>query len=316
MLKILLLLPLLGAMIIVLLPSRSRRLIRQTALAASAATLVWSLWLASAFDPSHAGAQLLESHAWNPRLGSAFSLGVDGISLPLVWLATLLSFIAVLASGAIRERVKGYYLLLLLLESAMLGVFTARDWSLFYVFWELTLLPLFFLIDRWGGVGRQRAALNFVLYTMGGSVFMLIALLMLYDAAPGHSFDMGAIREGARTLPEAAQVTLFLGLLIGFGVKMPIFPLHGWLPLAHVEAPSPVSILLSGILLKMGSYGLIRTAWMLPAAAQALQGVLMALALISLVYGGVLAWQQRDLKAMILNSSVNPIRERAAGQTS
>lgn len=305
MLKILLLLPLLGALLIALLPSRSGRLIRQTALAVSAATLGWSLWLASVFDPSHAGAQLLESHAWNPRLGSAFSLGVDGISLPLVWLATLLAFIAVLASGAIRERVKGYYLLLLLLESAMLGVFTARDWSLFYVFWELTLLPLFFLIDRWGGAGRQRAALNFVLYTMGGSVFMLIALLMLYDAAPGHSFDMGAIREGARSLPEAAQVTLFLGLLIGFGVKMPIFPLHGWLPLAHVEAPSPVSILLSGILLKMGSYGLIRAAWMLPAAAQALQGVLMALALVSLVYGGVLAWQQRDLKAMIAYSSIS-----------
>ena len=178
---------------------------------------------------------------------------MDGLSLPMVWLATLLAFIAVLASGGIRDRVKGYYLLLLLLEAAMLGVFTARDWSLFYVFWELTLLPLFFLIDRWGGPGRQKAALNFVLYTMGGSVFMLIALLMLYDAAPGHSFDMGAIREGARLLPEAAQVSLFVGLLIGFGVKMPIFPLHGWLPLAHVEAPSPVSMLLSGILLKIGS---------------------------------------------------------------
>jgi NADH-quinone oxidoreductase subunit M len=140
---------------------------------------------------------------------------------------------------------------------------------------------------------------------MGGSVFMLIALLMLYDAAPGHTFDMHAIREGARQLPEAVQITLFLGLLIGFGVKMPIFPLHGWLPLAHVEAPSPVSILLSGILLKMGSYGLMRTVWMLPAAAAALQQLLMVLALVSLIYGGVLAWKQRDLKAMIAYSSVS-----------
>jgi NADH-quinone oxidoreductase subunit M len=123
--------------------------------------------------------------------------------------------------------------------------------------------------------------------------------------APGHSFDMDAIREGARLLPEATQVMLFLGLLIGFGVKMPIFPLHGWLPLAHVEAPSPVSILLSGILLKMGSYGLIRAVWMLPDAAQALQGLLMALALVSLIYGGVLAWQQRDLKSMIAYSSIS-----------
>lgn len=305
MLSTLLLLPLLGAVLIAFLPARSGLLIRRAALGAAAVTLGWSLWLASAFDPSYPAAQMVESHVWNPRLGSAFTLGVDGISLPLVWLATLLAFIAMLASGAIRERVKGYYLLLLLLEAAMLGVFTARDWSLFYVFWELTLLPLFFLIDRWGGKGRQKAALNFVLYTMGGSVFMLIALLMLYDAAPGHSFDMGAIREGALLLPEAVQVSLFLGLLIGFGVKMPIFPLHGWLPLAHVEAPSPVSILLSGILLKMGSYGLIRAAWMLPAAAEALQGLLMALALVSLVYGGVLAWQQRDLKAMIAYSSIS-----------
>ncbi|MDO9225710.1 MAG: NADH-quinone oxidoreductase subunit M [Pseudomonadota bacterium] len=305
MLRILLLLPLLGAFLIAFLPSRSGLLIRRVAIAVAAVTLGWSLWLASVFDPSVATAQLVESHVWNPRLGSAFTLGVDGISLPMVWLATLLAFIAVLASGGIKDKPKGYYILILLLEAAMLGVFTARDWSLFYVFWELTLLPLFFLIDRYGGKNRSHAALNFVLYTMGGSVFMLIALLMLYDVAPGHSFDMGVIREGARLLPEATQIGIFLGLLIGFGVKMPIFPLHGWLPLAHVEAPSPVSILLSGILLKMGAYGLIRAVWMLPAAAEALQGLLMALALISLVYGGVLAWRQSDLKAMVAYSSVS-----------
>lgn len=305
MLRILLLLPLAGALLVALLPGRSAVLIRRAAMAATAVTLGWALWLASVFDPAQAGVQIFETHVWNPRLGSAFSLGVDGISLPMVWLATLLSFIAVLASAGIKTRPKGYFILLLLLEAAMLGVFVARDWSLFYVFWELTLLPLFFLIDRYGGKNRSRAALNFVLYTMGGSVFMLIALLMLYDAAPGHSFDMAAIRAGAHLLPEATQVGLFLGLLIGFGVKMPIFPLHGWLPLAHVEAPSPVSILLSGILLKMGSYGLIRAVDTLPAAAVALQGLLMALALVSLVYGGVLAWRQSDLKGMVAYSSVS-----------
>jgi len=305
MLKTLLLIPLVGAAIVALVPVRATRLVRRIALVVAAATLIWSLRLASAFDPENPAVQFFETHAWNPRLGSAFSLGVDGLSLPLVWLAALLAFVAMLASGAIRQRVKAYYVLLLLLESAMLGVFCARDWSLFYVFWELTLLPLFFLIDRWGGAGRQKAALNFVLYTLGGSVFMLIALLILYDAAPGHSFDMGMIREGAVLLPEGTQVILFLGLLIGFGVKMPIFPLHGWLPLAHIEAPSPVSILLSGILLKMGSYGLIRAVWMLPSAAEALQGLLMSLALVSLVYGGVLAWQQRDLKAMVAYSSIS-----------
>jgi len=305
MLRTLLLLPFFGALLITFLPGRYGLLIRRVALAVTAVTLAWSLWLASAFDPSVAGIQIFESHVWNPRLGSAFSLGVDGISLPLVWLATLLVFIAVLASANIKDKPKGYYLLILLLEAAMLGVFMARDWSLFYVFWELTLLPLFFLIDRYGGKNRSRAALNFVLYTMGGSVFMLIALLMLYDASPTHSFDMAAIRVGAHLLPESTQVGLFLGLLIGFGVKMPIFPLHGWLPLAHVEAPSPVSILLSGILLKMGSYGLIRAVDTLPAAAVALQGVLMTLALISIFYGGVLAWRQSDLKAMVAYSSVS-----------
>ncbi len=305
MLRILLLLPVFGALLIAVLPMRSAVTVRRVALVVAGATLLWSLWLASVFDPSVATPQIAETHIWNPRLGSAFTLGVDGISLPMVWLATLLAFIAVLASASIKDRPKGYYILLLLLEAAMLGVFTARDWSLFYVFWELTLLPLFFLIDRYGGKNRSKAALNFVLYTMGGSVFMLIALLMLYDAAPAHSFDMAAIREGARALPESVQIGLFLGLLIGFGVKMPIFPMHGWLPLAHVEAPSPVSILLSGILLKMGSYGLIRAVDTLPAAALALQGLLMALALLSLVYGGILAWRQSDLKAMVAYSSVS-----------
>ncbi len=305
MLRILLFLPLFGALLIAFLPGGNGLLLRRSAMAVAGATLVWALWLATAFDPGQAGVQLFETQVWNPRLGSTFSLGVDGISLPMVWLATLLAFIAVLASGGIQDKPKGYYILILLLEAAMLGVFVARDWSLFYVFWELTLLPLFFLIDRYGGRFRSRAALNFVLYTMGGSVFMLIALLMLYDAAPGQSFDMDMIRHGASKLPEATQVGLFLGLLIGFGVKMPIFPLHGWLPLAHVEAPSPVSILLSGILLKMGSYGLMRAVETLPAAALALQGLLMTLALVSIVYGGVLAWKQSDLKAMVAYSSVS-----------
>jgi NADH-quinone oxidoreductase subunit M len=187
----------------------------------------------------------------------------------------------------------------------VLGVFTARDWSLFYVFWELTLIPLFFLIDRMGGPNRHRAALNFVLYTMGGSVFMLVALLLLYDAAPGHSFAMADMAAGGASLPVKTQILIFAGLLLGFGVKMPIVPLHGWLPLAHTEAPSPVSILLSGVLLKMGSYGLIRAAGTLPAAVVALQDMLAMLALFSLIYGGVLAWRQTDLKAMIAYSSIS-----------
>lgn len=298
----LLLIPLLGALLVALLPAA---LARRIALAAAVATLGYAIWLAWGFDPAEAGVQFYESHRWNPRQGSAISLGLDGFSLPMVLLAALLVLVSVLASAAIHTHRKGYYLLLLALEAAMLGVFSARDWSLFYVFWELTLIPLFFLIDRYGGKNRSKAALNFVLYTMGGSTFMLIALLVLYDQAATHSFDMARLAEAGRALPVETQVWLFLGLLIGFGVKMPIFPLHGWLPLAHVEAPSPVSILLSGILLKMGSYGLILAAQALPAGVKALQPTLAALALVSLLYGGILAWKQRDLKKMVAYSSVS-----------
>ncbi len=301
----LLVMPAVGAGVVAFIPSDAGRLIRGVALVTTGATLVLACSLLAGFDPALPGPQFLEMHRWNPRLGTSFSLAVDGFSLPMVLLATLLSLIALLASNSIRERVKGYYLLMLLLETAMLGVFMAQDWALFYLFWELTLIPLFFLIDRWGGENRHGAALNFVLYTMGGSVFMLISLLVLFDTLPGHSFAMSDMAAGASELSEHTQILIFLGFLIGFGVKMPVFPIHGWLPLAHVEAPSPVSILLSGILLKMGAYGLIRVAGMLPDAVLALQSILATLALVSLLYGGLLAWRQSDLKAMIAYSSVS-----------
>jgi NADH-quinone oxidoreductase subunit M len=305
MLKILLLLPLFGALLLTLLPGRKVDLLRHVAVLVTGVTVLCSWWVLAGFQSGVADFQFFETRPWNPRVGSSFALGVDGFSLPMVLLATLLTFVAVLASSSIRSGAKVYYALVLVLESAVLGVFTARDWSLFYVFWELTLIPLFFLIDRMGGPNRHRAALNFVLYTMGGSVFMLVALLLLYDAAPGHSFAMGDMAAGGASLPVKTQILVFVGLLLGFGVKMPIVPLHGWLPLAHVEAPSPVSILLSGVLLKMGSYGLIRAAGTLPAAVMALQDWLAVLAFVSLIYGGVLAWRQTDLKAMIAYSSIS-----------
>lgn len=304
MLKSLLLLPFCGALVVAVLPASRPGLIRGVALVVAAAAFLFSLLLVVAFDPANPAQQFFETRPWNPRVGSSFALGVDGISLPMVVLATVLCFVAVLASAAFRKGARLYFSLLLVLESAMLGVFMARDWSLFYVFWELTLIPLFFLIDRMGGANRHRAALNFVLYTLGGSVFMLVALLLLYDAAPGHSFAMADMAEGGRGLPQATQLLIFAGLFIGFGVKMPVFPLHGWLPLAHVEAPSPISILLSGVLLKMGAYGLIRAAETLPAAVLVLQDALAALALVSLLYGSILAWRQSDLKRMIAYSSV------------
>ncbi len=305
MLKALIFLPVAGALVVAVFPVRRALLLWQIAMFFALAALGYSLWLATHFDPAGPAIQMFESRAWNARLGSYFALGVDGISLAMLLLTALLTLIAVLVSRRMEAGARLYFTLVLLLESAIFGVFTARDWSLFYVFWEATLLPLFFLIDRLGGPNRQRAALNFFLYTLGGSVFMLVALLFLYDAAPGHSFAMADMAEGGRSLPLQTQLLIFAGFFIGFGVKMPIFPLHGWLPLAHVEAPSPVSILLSGVLLKMGAYGLIRAAETLPAALLAAQDWLALLAFISLFYGGILAWRQQDLKAMVAYSSIS-----------
>ncbi len=305
MLKVLVFLPVVGAALVAVLPVRRALRLWQVATVFAVAALGYAGWLTGQFEPDGAAVQMFESQAWNVRLGSYFALGVDGISLAMVLLTALLSLIAVLVSRRMENGARLYFTLVLLLESAMFGVFTARDWSLFYVFWEATLLPLFFLIDRLGGQNRQRAALNFFLYTLGGSVFMLVALLFLYDAAPGHSFAMNDMAEGGRGLPLNTQLLIFAGLFIGFGVKMPVFPLHGWLPLAHVEAPSPVSILLSGVLLKMGAYGLIRAAETLPAALLAMQNWLAVLAFVSLLYGAILAWRQQDLKAMVAYSSIS-----------
>lgn len=306
-LPILLFLPFIGALCIAILPSAKPLLIRYVAIAISSFVFLLSVYLLiwGGISTGDNGHWVHYFHDWDKRLGTSFALGADAVSYSMVILSTLLVWVAVLASTGIKQSFKAYYLLLLILEGAMIGVFMARDWALFYVFWEATLIPLFFLIDRWGGKGRQTASLNFFLYTMGGSVFMLLSFLLLFDATPSHSFAFTEIAKGAAGLSPSKQILIFLGLLIGFGVKMPIFPLHGWLPLAHVEAPSPVSILLSGILLKMGAYGVIQAVIMLPVAAASLKNLLMALALIAMVYGGVLAWRQSDMKKMIAYSSVS-----------
>ncbi len=303
---VLLLLPLIGAFIIGFLSSSKPAVIRQTAIFYSSATLLFTIYLITwgSVVPNPDGLWLSFEYKWHSRLGTSFALGVDGFSYPMVILTALLVWVAILASASIKNHPKGYYLLMLVLEAAVLGVFMARDWGLFYIFWEATLIPLFFLIDRWGGKARQTASLNFFLYTMAGSVFMLLSFLILFDATPAHSFAFADIATGARQLSAEKQAWIFLGLLLGFGVKIPIFPLHGWLPLAHVEAPGPVSILLSGILLKMGAYGLILSLIILPKAVVIFQTPLMVLGLIAIGYGALLAWRQSDIKKMIAYSSV------------
>ena len=298
--------PALGALLLLAIPKQQTALIRLLGIAFTSSALLLICRVLLQFDVSDSGLQFSEFYPLNPKLGSAYALGVDGLSLPMLVLATLLTLIALLASFSITESVKGYHICILLLEFGMLGVFLAQDWALFYIFWEVTLIPLFFLIGRWGGQRRHAASLNFVLYTMGGSVFMLLSLLAIsqYDLQNQGSL-MASMGQAAQNMPVLEQVLVLLGFLIGFGVKMPIFPLHGWLPLAHVEAPSPISILLSGILLKMGAYGLLRSVVMLPVAAQLLQPLLVFLALFGMIYGGLLAWRQRDLKAMVAYSSLS-----------
>jgi len=305
-LSILLLTPLIGILFLALTPNTKTAQIRFLANFFAAVAVLFSCYLITIYNIGDGGLQFEEQYVLNPKLGTAFALGIDGVSLPMVVLATLLTSIALLASFSISNSVKGYHISILLLQFGMLGVFLSQDWALFYIFWELTLAPLFLLIGRWGGIKRHAASLNFVLYTMGGSIFMLISLFAISQYMEPHSGTlMSAMSEAAQLMPRDEQVWVLLGFLIGFGVKMPIFPLHGWLPLAHVEAPSPVSILLSGILLKMGAYGMIRAVVMLPEATLVLQTFLVSLALIGMIYGGVLAWRQTDLKAMVAYSSVS-----------
>lgn len=298
--------PALGVMLLAPISGQHAGMIRLISNSVTSGAFLLACGVLWGFDAGNSALQFSEFYPLNPKLGSAYALGVDGLSLPMLMLATLLTSIALLASFSIDNGVKGYHICVLLLEFGMLGVFMAQDWALFYIFWEVTLIPLFFLIDRWGGKRRHAASLNFVLYTMGGSIFMLLSLLAVsqYDLEHQGSL-MASMGQAAQSMPVVEQVLVLLGFLLGFGVKMPIFPLHGWLPLAHVEAPSPISILLSGILLKMGAYGLLRTVVMLPVAAQLLQPLLVFLALFGMIYGGLLAWRQRDLKAMVAYSSLS-----------
>ena len=305
-LSLLLWTPASGVLLLVFIPARNTLIIRSIANLFTTLAFLLSCWLVSLYDQHDAALQFNEYFPLNPDLGSAYALGIDGLSMPMLVLTSLLTSIALLASFTISSGVKGYHICILLLEFGMLGVFLAQDWALFYIFWELTLIPLFFLIGHWGGKRRHAASLNFILYSMGGSIFMLISLLAIsqYDLEHDGSL-MTTMHQATQEMPLYEQILVLLGFLIGFGVKMPVFPLHGWLPLAHVEAPSPVSILLSGILLKMDAYGLIRVVATLPEAAHIIQPLLVFLALFGMLYGGLLAWRQSDLKAMAAYSSIS-----------
>ena len=305
-LSILLWTPAAGVLLLALMPARYTLIIRYCANLFATIGFLLVCRLLSLYNVHQADLQFNEYFLLNPKLGSAYALGIDGLSMPMLVLATLLTSIALLASFSLSNSIKAYHICLLLLEFGMLGVFLAQDWVLFYLFWEVTLITLFFLIGLWGGKRRHAASLSYVLYTLGGSFFMLISLLAISQYHLEHSgFLMSSMHLAAQDMSRVWQVLALLGFVIGFGVKMPIFPLHGWLPLAQLEAPVPVCILLSGILLKMGAYGLIRAVVMLPEAAKLLQPLLISVGLFGMFYGGLLAWRQSDLKASLAYSSIS-----------
>jgi NADH-quinone oxidoreductase subunit M len=309
-------LPLVGAILVAIAPGRYAR---GLALATALATWVASLLLLVGFTATGERGGLFQfvvSAPWIPIFGIQFKLGVDGLSLILVVLTTTLSWISILASfGPIKERIKEYMISFLILEVGLVGVFVALDLFLFYIFWEIVLVPMYLIIGIWGGSNRIYATIKFVLYTLVGSLLMLVAILataFAYQAATGswdNAFDFEALRTFATTGPGfdgPLQIAAFLAFFLAFAIKVPMFPFHTWLPDAHVEAPTAGSVILAAIMLKLGAYGFIRFALPLfPGAAQTFAGAIIALSLIAIIYGAIVALVQPDLKKLVAYSSVS-----------
>jgi NADH-quinone oxidoreductase subunit M len=303
--------PLAGTILILVLPRDRVETIKRTAALFALvplvlAGLVWARW--DRLPPQAHGMALLEHAEWIPSLGISYTMGTDGLSFPLVLLTALLTFLAVVASWhMISHRHKDFFALLLLLETGMMGVFMALDYVVFYVFWELVLVPMYFLIGVWGGPRREYAAIKFFLYTLVGSVVMLVGILALYFGTGAETFNMMEIAaKAAGTIPLRTQVWIFLALFLGFAVKVPVFPFHTWLPDAHVEAPTPISVVLAAILLKMGTYGFLRVSYpTLPEAAKYFVVMFAALGLINIIYGALTAMAQKDLKRLVACSSIS-----------
>ncbi|MFH1852852.1 MAG: NADH-quinone oxidoreductase subunit M [Candidatus Neomarinimicrobiota bacterium] len=305
-------LPVLGMAVILFLPGRLTTAIKVTAAVATGIQLALALVLWFIFDRSTGAFQFSELATWIPSFNIFYRLGVDGLSLPMVLLTALLSFIGVIVSWKTDKAVKGYFALFLLLDTGMMGVFTALDFFLFYVFWEVMLLPMYFLIGVWGGPQREYAAIKFFLYTLFGSVLILVAILALYFNC-GYTFNMVELMEvapvalgGVLWWGMSAIKVIWILLFIGFAIKVPIFPFHTWLPLAHVEAPTAISVILAGVLLKMGLYGLLRVNYsMLPEAVWWFVGALALLGLVNIIWGALCALAQTDLKRLVAYSSIN-----------
>ena len=295
--------PLLGAAFLALVPRAHASAHKGLALVFSLLAFLVSLSIWVNFDVGRAGFQLVEDRAWLP-FGARYTVGVDGISILLVMLTTFLTPLTILSAfGAITKRPKEFYIAMLLLETAMLGTLVAMDMVLFYVFWELMLIPMYLLIGIWGGERRIYAAVKFFLYTFAGSVLMLVGILYLYVKGGSQSFAYLDFLKAGIGMRE--QLWLFAAFGLAFAIKVPLFPFHTWLPDAHVEAPTAGSVILAGVLLKMGTYGFLRFAIpFFPEAAGVFSVPIMVLAVVGIVYGSLVAFAQSDIKKLVAYSSV------------
>ncbi len=302
-------LPVLAAVVIALLPRGWAALVRWLAFLVATATFAVSLLLYFRFDARNPDYQFVEQVRWMPSFGISYHVGIDGISLLLVLLTTFLSALALLSSWrAVDVRVKEFAVSMLFLETGMLGVFVSLDLFLFYIFWEAMLIPMYLIIGVWGGPDRIYAAIKFILYTLTGSVLMLVAILALYfqhgGVAGNYTFDLPILAR--YVVPAGIQVWLFLAFAVAFAIKVPMFPFHTWLPDAHVEAPTAGSVILAGVLLKMGTYGFLRFCLPLfPTASLAFTPWIFLLALVGIIYGAWVSTVQPDLKKLVAYSSVS-----------
>jgi NADH-quinone oxidoreductase subunit M len=308
-LSIILFTPLVGALILLLVDKRNENLIRWIANIVAFAGFVISVPLWFWYNPSNADFQFVERASWIPSVGADYYLGVDGLSTLLILLTTMMGSIAVLSSWtAITERVKEYYIFLLVLQTGMLGAFMSLDFLLFFLFWEVMLVPMYFLIGIWGSANRLYSAIKFFLYTLVGSVVMLLGILAIYfyhhSATGVYSFDITEFHKLA--LPYNLQWWVFLAFFLGFAIKVPMFPFHTWLPDAHTDAPTAGSVILAAVLLKMGTYGFLRFSLpILPDATRTFVPMVALLSIIGIVYGALVALAQKDWKRLVAYSSVS-----------
>jgi NADH-quinone oxidoreductase subunit M len=307
-LSTILFLPAVGAVIIALFGGGNEKVAKRLAALFTIVPLGMAIYLFAAFDRSASGSvyQFQENYLWIAPLGAHYHLGVDGLSLPLMLLTTLLGFLAVLISWKVHERPREFFAWLLLLETSIIGVFVSLDLLLFFIMWEIEVIPMYFLISIWGSGRRDYSAIKYVIYTLFGSAFMLAGILSLYFTT--NSLSMIDIsNQGLGTLQSAMPAAaIFWLLFIGFAVKLPMFPLHTWLPDAHTDAPTAVSVMLAGVLIKMGGYGMIRLCVsMFPDAAKQYAPLLIILALIGIIYGAAVTLMQKDIKRLIAYSSIS-----------